>query len=203
MPIHLRQPIQLMLNMLADQAQQILVLKGELQALKESVGSGNKHSSGVEFVTMPSVAYSLASNTTMGVDDLNRLHNVNCTSSCTLTLPIAAENSSVSIFNGGTGTLTISDGSHTLCALTTNMGADFHTMLNSNAIAVWPTVVATETRDGIKTFKNLVVITDSSLGVVQFDGTNFWRTGFLSTGALNTTNIGSTPPSSSLASGAT
>ena len=40
-----------------------------------------------------------------------------------------------------------------------------------------------------------IIVTDSTKGIVLFDGTNYWRITVDTSGLLNTTNLGTTPPS--------
>lgn len=87
-------------------------------------------------------------NTTLGEGYMNRMILLDCTSSAEFTLPEARHGGFIGIFNAGTGTGTIKDGSTTLCTLPTDTLCFIQCIADSSLEPVWPSRIATWNEDG-------------------------------------------------------
>lgn len=176
-------------------------IEGELSALSAKVQTLQAQNQAlqvaVQSLQIPKVTAAveadISTNTTLTTADLNQTLLLNCTSSCTLTLPTPTNGSWLVIHNRGTGTISVSDGVNTVATLVQNRRCELRSLVNSSAVHAWPTSVPSTGLDGYEVRKNQLVIDNATAGLALKDSAgHFWTLVFNTNGALVSTDQGTT-----------
>ena len=152
-------------------------------------GSGNT-------MIVPPTVMSVSSNFTLSQEEAHGYLVITCTSACSMTLPTAFEGALLTVFNNGTANLTIKSGSTTtVCVLRPNSICVIRVLSDGSGLAAWPLSVPQTGADGVLYGTANIIVDSASVGVIQKDsGGHYWQTSFNTSGAMVTSDIGTTLP---------
>lgn len=172
----------------------------EIETLREVLGDRGQGLGGSvltsNYTPPGSLLYSASASVTLSPNECFRTHFINCTSAMDLTLPGAFVGAWVHVFNSGSATITVKDGSTTLCTLAADQYALIYVFADTSAVPQWPTKVPTFSRAGkITTLGNIVFDVATSGLVLKDTDAHYWIFTVSTLGALVATDNGLTAPS--------